>query len=67
MRVQQSHALVPEVVVTGSPQFRRETLDASDLTKFSGISLAETQRRAVYTRLLEQLAEEVYVSVTSQF
>jgi hypothetical protein len=67
MRHEQTYGVVPEVVVTGSPQFRRETLNAANLASFTEISLAETQRRAAQSRILESLAEDVYQSLTARF
>ena len=67
MHQEQTYGIVPEAVVTSSPQFRQGSLTAGNLSNFTEISLAETQRKAAQTRLLEQLAEDVYRSLTSRF
>jgi hypothetical protein len=64
---EQVYGIVPETIITSSPQFRRETLNAKDLSSFTEISLAETQRRAARSRLLDRLAQEVYHQLTSGF
>lgn len=63
----QVYGIVPQTIITSSSQFRRETLNAKDLPSFSEISLAETQRRAARSRLLDRLAREVYQQLTSGF
>jgi hypothetical protein len=69
LRETDEYSASARVVVTSSPQFQQGTLNATDLQnpEFSNIQLAETERRQALTRLLTQVARDVYNQMVEDF
>lgn len=67
LRESDEYSAVPRVVVTSSSQFQRGALDPIDLTKFTDIQLAESQKRQAVDRLLETIARDAYALMSEDF
>lgn len=67
LREVEDYSAIPGVVVTGSSQFQRQTLNASDLPNFTDIQLSEGQRREANERLLESIGREIYNQMMEDF
>ena len=69
LRETDEYSASSRVVVTGSSQFQRGTLNATDLQnpQLSNIQLAETDRRQALARLLSQVARDVYNQMVEDF
>lgn len=58
---------VSDVVVTTSPRFQRNTIDARDLVQMTNVQIGETRRRETLGELLEVLARDVYLQSMEGF
>ncbi len=54
-------------VVTASPRFQDETIDARDLVNFTNVQLGESRRRTALRDLLGQTARDVYLYAMEAF
>jgi hypothetical protein len=55
------------IVVPGSSQFQRGTLDLDDLAKLTDIQLAETEKRLAIDRLVESIVSDVHDRILDDF
>jgi len=67
LRQFQEYSAVADVVVTSSAQFQQGTLDANDLPKFTQVQLAESEERMAMKRVLRDMANDAYASMTEGF
>ena len=55
------------VVVTTSPRFQRDTLDARDVAEMTNVQIGEARRRQTLSDLLDLLARDVYLQSMEGF
>lgn len=58
---------VRSVVISSSPAFQQETADARDLAHLTNVALTESNRDRARRRLVEQMAEQVYLITMEGF
>jgi hypothetical protein len=58
---------VSGVVVTGSPRFQDETINARDLVDFTNVQIGESRRRAALNELLTSISRSVYLQSVEAF
>lgn len=63
----QSYSSVASTVVTTSPIFLQQNLRSQDIARLPDIQLAQTQRGASRGQMLEQLAQNLYASMSEGF
>ena len=54
-------------MVTASPRFQDETLNARDLVNFTNVQIGESRRRTALQDLLGQVARDVYLYAVEAF
>ncbi len=54
-------------VVTASPRFQEDTINARDLVDFTNVQIGESRRRAALNQLVEQAARDVYLYSVEAF
>lgn len=59
--------VVSGAVITTSPNFLQQNLRAQDIAKLPDIQLAQTQQTATRDQIMEQLAQNLYASMTEGF
>ena len=67
IQVVEEASSVPRVAVTTSPNFLQGTLDPQDLSGFTDIQFAETQRRISLERLIREAAQAAYFRLGENF
>lgn len=67
IRVTEYYSAVPQVLVTTSPEFLQDRLDAGDIAGFTDIQFSETQRRLARERLFAAAAREVALRLGDDF
>lgn len=55
------------VVISSSPEFQQQTADARDLALFPNVALTESNRARARRRLVDQMAEHVYLITMERF
>lgn len=55
------------VVISSSPAFQQETADARDLAQLTNVALTESNRDRARRRLVDQMAEHVYLATMEAF
>ena len=63
----QSYAVVSSTVVTTSPIFLRQNLRSQDIAQLPDAQLAQTQRSFSRGRMMEELAQNLYASMSEGF
>jgi len=63
----QSAPAVASAVVTTSPWFLQQNLRSQDIAQLPDIQLAQTQRNFSRDQMMEQLAQNLYVSMSEGF
>jgi len=63
----QSFPTVAQTVVTTSPTFLRQNLRSQDIAQLPDLQVAETQRAAANQRTMQQLAQNLYASMSEGF
>jgi hypothetical protein len=63
----QDFGAVSGVVITSSPRFQRDTINARDLANMTNVQLGEARRREATRELLELLARDVYRQAVEDF
>jgi outer membrane lipopolysaccharide assembly protein LptE/RlpB len=58
---------VSDVVVTTSPRFQRNTVDARDLVQMTNVQIGEARRRETLGELVDLLARDVYLQSMEGF
>lgn len=58
---------VSDVVVTSSPRFQRNTIDARDLVQMTNVQIGEARRRETLGELVDLLARDVYLQSMEGF
>jgi len=58
---------VRSVVISSSPAFQQETSDARDLAQLTSVALSESNRERARRRLLDQMAEQIYLITVEGF
>jgi outer membrane lipopolysaccharide assembly protein LptE/RlpB len=64
---QDQYAVVPQSVVTTSPEFLQQNLRSQDIARLPDMQLAETQQYFSTEQMLDQLAQNLYVSMSEGF
>jgi hypothetical protein len=59
--------VVSSAVITTSPNFLQQNLRAQDISRLPDLQLAQTQRTATRDQIMEQLAQNLYASMTEGF
>ena len=67
IRVTEYYSAVPQLLVTTSPEFLQDRLDAGDIAGFTDIQFSETQRRLARERLFAAAAREVALRLGDDF
>jgi hypothetical protein len=63
----QNPAVVAQAVVTTSPYFVQQNVRAQDIAKMPDIQVAETQNSASQSQMMEDLAQNIYSSMSEGF
>ena len=63
----QSFPTVAQTVVTTSPTFLRQNLRSQDVAQLPDLQVAETQRAAANQQTMQQLAQNLYASMSEGF
>jgi outer membrane lipopolysaccharide assembly protein LptE/RlpB len=63
----QSYATVAQTVVTTSPTFLRQNLRSQDIAQLPDLQVAETQRASANQQMMQQLAQNLYASMSEGF
>lgn len=63
----QSFATVAQTVVTTSPTFLRQNLRSQDIAQLPDLQVAETQRASANQQTMQQLAQNIYASMSQGF
>lgn len=63
----QSYATVAQTVVTTSPTFLRQNLRSQDIAQLPDLQVAETQRASANQQMMQQLAQNLYASMSVGF
>ena len=63
----QSFPTVAQTVVTTSPTFLRQNLRSQDIAQLPDLQVAETQRAAANQQAMQQLAQNLYASMSEGF
>ena len=63
----QSFATVAQTVVTTSPIFQQQNLRSQDIAQLPDLQVAETQRAAANQQMMQQLAQNLYASMSEGF
>ena len=63
----QSFATVAQTVVTTSPTFLQQNLRSQDIAQLPDLQVAETQRAAASQQMMQQLAQNLYASMSEGF
>jgi outer membrane lipopolysaccharide assembly protein LptE/RlpB len=63
----QSFATVAQTVVTTSPTFLRQNLRSQDIAQLPDLQVAETQRASANQQMMQQLAQNLYASMSEGF
>jgi hypothetical protein len=58
---------VRNVIISSSPSFQEETTDARDLAQLTSVALSESNRDRARRRLVEQMAQQVYLITVEGF
>lgn len=61
------YGAVRNVVISSSPAFQQETADARDLAQLTNVALTESNRDRARRRLVDQMAEQVYLVTMEGF
>lgn len=64
---QQQYATVSQAVVTTSPLFLQQNLRSQDIARLPNLQLSETQQAFSTDQVLDQLAQNLYVSMAEGF
>jgi hypothetical protein len=67
LRETEEYSAIPQVLVTTSPEFQKETLNREDLRSLQHIQFSEGQERIALGRLFESVAKETYLRMTENF
>jgi outer membrane lipopolysaccharide assembly protein LptE/RlpB len=63
----QSFATVAQTVVTTSPTFVQQNLRSQDIAQLPDLQVAETQRAAANQQMMQQVAQNLYASMSEGF
>jgi outer membrane lipopolysaccharide assembly protein LptE/RlpB len=63
----QSYATVAQTVVTTSPTFLKQNLRSQDIAQLPDLQVAETQRASANQQMMQQLAQNLYASMSEGF
>jgi lipopolysaccharide assembly LptE-like protein len=63
----QSYATVAQTVVTTSPTFLRQNLRSQDIAQLPDLQVAATQRASANQQMMQQLAQNLYASMSEGF
>ncbi|HJU29281.1 MAG TPA: LPS assembly lipoprotein LptE [Candidatus Binataceae bacterium] len=64
---EQQYATTPQSVVTTSPIFLRQNLRSQDIARLPNLQVAQTQRAFSTDQMLDELAQNLYVSMSEGF
>jgi hypothetical protein len=64
---QDQYAVVPGAVVTTSPMFLQQNLRSQDIARLTDMQVAETQQNFSTEQMLDQLAQNLYTSMSEGF
>ena len=63
----QSYATVAQTVVTTSPTFLKQNLRSQDIAQLPDLQVAATQRASANQQMMQQLAQNLYASMSEGF
>ncbi len=67
LRETEEYSATPQVLVTTSPDFQRDTLNPEDLRGLHHVQFSKAQERRAVERLFQALARQAYLRLTEAF